>query len=223
MIPGTDGGSRSLTIADGWSPTVDPDCRRVILAIGGGSDRGWSGHRVAWAMGARWWRPRGRMADYRRMLRSRPCRVCRRWFHPHSRIGDRQRVCSATPCQEKRQQDNAAAWRARHPAYGVKRRMRLRELRAAKEEAVDPLELPGPLGELPWEVAQEEFGVQGADFIGHLARLVVRRLQELIRKQSLESTRESSGLRGAGGKEQIRAQAASGHEQAALRGMGPGG
>jgi len=167
----------------------------------------------------------GRRTDgrYRRMLRSRPCRVCHRWFHPHSRIGDGQRVCSAKPCQEKRQQDNAAAWRARHPEYGVKRRMRLRELRAAKEEAVDPLALPGPLGELPWDVAQEQFGVQGADFIGHLARVVLRVAKELMRRQGLESTRESSGLLGGRGKEEIRDQAASGHEQPAFRGMGPGG
>jgi hypothetical protein len=50
--------------------------------------------------------------------------------------------------------------------------MRLRELRAAKGHAVDPLEMPVPLDRLPWDVAQKSFGVQGADFIGYLGRLL---------------------------------------------------
>jgi hypothetical protein len=88
--------------------------------------------------------------------------------------------------------------------------MRLRELRAAKKEAVDPLELPPPLGGLPWEVAQKAFGVQGTDFIGHLGGVILRWAQKSMRQQGPESTRESGGVLESVARKEIPAQAASG-------------
>lgn len=67
----------------------------------------------------------------------------------------------------QRQREDERAWLKRHPAYPVQRRMRLRELRAAKGHPVDPLEMQAPLAKLPWDVAQKQFGVQGAAFRGH--------------------------------------------------------
>jgi hypothetical protein len=57
-------------------------------------------------------------------------------------------------CQKQRQHDNVAAWRQLHPEYRVAQAMRLRERLAAKEQMVDPLEMPAPLSGLPWQVAQ---------------------------------------------------------------------
>jgi hypothetical protein len=43
--------------------------------------------------------------------------------------------------------------------------------------------MPPPLSRLPWELAQEEFGTQGADFIASLGRLVLAHTKDLIRLQ----------------------------------------
>jgi len=67
--------------------------------------------------------------------------------------------------------------------------MRVRELQAARGEAVDPLELPAPLNELPWEVAQKQFGVKGADFIGQMGRVLLKR----AKKQMLTQVTEPQG------------------------------
>ncbi len=61
-----------------------------------------------------------------------------------------------------------------HPEYRVAQAMRLRERLAAKQQVVDPLEMPVPLSGLPWQVAQKHFGVQGADFLAQFGRLLVR-------------------------------------------------
>lgn len=80
-----------------------------------------------------------------------------------------------------------------HPEYRVARLMRLRELRAARGHAVDPLEVPPPLEKLPWQSAQKQFGIQGADFMGHFGRLLHQSVQKQMRGQVHESTRESDG------------------------------
>src|ERR1035438_2848952 len=37
-----------------------------------------------------------------------------------------------------------------------------------------PLRLPAPLNQLPWDVAKDHFGVQGADFIWVMGLLIIR-------------------------------------------------
>jgi hypothetical protein len=120
------------------------------------------------------------------MLKKRPCKICRKWFYPHPRVGDRQRTCSSPACQKKRQQKNVADWHRLHPDYAVKHRMRKRELKQKRGESVDPLELPSPLEQLPWEEAQKQFGTQGADFIGHFGRLLLESAKKQMRTQLVE-------------------------------------
>jgi hypothetical protein len=72
--------------------------------------------------------------------------------------------------------------------------MRLRELRAAKGKPVDPLELPPPLNELPWEEAQKEFGVKGADFLGQFGRVVLKGLKKQLPIQPMDFAGKSVGL-----------------------------
>lgn len=43
---------------------------------------------------------------------------------------------------------------------------------------VDPLVLPPPLSRLPWDIAQETFGVVGSDFLGHLGRVLLTTAQD---------------------------------------------
>jgi hypothetical protein len=106
------------------------------------------------------------------MPRPKPCSICRKWFRPDPRVGERQCVCSAPACQQERQRRNFAAWTQRHPEDAVRRRIAARRRRAAKHEAVDPLVVPAPLSKLPWDVAQKQFEVQGADFIAYLGKVL---------------------------------------------------
>jgi hypothetical protein len=136
------------------------------------------------------------------MLHRKPCAICHHWFTPNVHVGTRQRVCSAPACQEERQQRNRVSWRGRHRDDAVKRRMVARRRRAAKGEAVDPLPMPAPLADLPWDMAQEEFRVQGADFLAHLGRVLLRATKEESRVQAVESMKQSGGVPpGAAGEE----------------------
>ena len=113
------------------------------------------------------------------MLTKRPCCICRRWFVPDRRIGRRQRACSASACQIARRARTQASWRRRNPDYFIAHRVQRRRLRASEAQGdVLPLVLPPPLSQLPWDLAQEEFGVAGTDFLGHLGRVLLVAAQD---------------------------------------------
>ena len=123
------------------------------------------------------------------MLTKRPCRICRRWFVPDRRIGRRQRACSATACQIARRARTQASWRRRNPDYFIAHRMQRRRLTAeAAQVSLLPLVLPPPLSQLPWDLAQEEFGVAGTDFLSHLGRVLLVAAQDQKAAQVLDST-----------------------------------
>jgi hypothetical protein len=116
--------------------------------------------------------------------RKRPCAVCRRWFQPDPRIGARQRVCPERACQVSRRRRQQAEWRKQNPEYFVARRLQARAV-----EARDPeLRLPPPLSRLPWDLAQSQFGAQGADFMAELGRVVVRVRQSQSGVQAPDSS-----------------------------------
>lgn len=129
------------------------------------------------------------------MLTKRPCRICRRWFVPDRRVGRRQRVCSATACQIARRARTQASWRRRNPDYFIAHRVQRRQLKADEARAaVLPLVLPPPLSQLPWDLAQEEFGVAGTDFLGHLGRVLLIAAQDQKAGQVIDRTGETSRL-----------------------------
>ena len=129
------------------------------------------------------------------MLTKRPCRICRRWFVPDRRVGRRQRACSAPTCQTARRARTQASWRRRNPDYFIAHRMQRRGLEAEEAEgAVLPLVLPPPLSQLPWDVAQEAFGVTSTDFLSHLGRVLLVAAQDQKAGQVLDTTGESGGL-----------------------------
>lgn len=148
------------------------------------------------------------------MREKRPCSICRKWFLPHARVKDRQRVCSAAECQIKRRGKTQAAWRDAHPGYFAARRIQERAA-AAELASTQPTEvpteiplapastpstsskpiarpppprMPRPLDGLPWDLAQDQFGAQGADFIGVFGRLLLRASQDQMRSQEAEIT-----------------------------------
>jgi hypothetical protein len=126
------------------------------------------------------------------MLTKRPCCICRRWFVPDGRVGRRQRACSAPTCQTARRARTQASWRRRNPNYFIAHRMQRRRLEAEEAKgAVLPLVLPPPLSQLPWDVAQEAFGLTGTDFLSHLGRVLLVAVQDQKAGQVIDSIGES--------------------------------
>jgi len=92
----------------------------------------------------------------------------------------------------------------RQPGYFIERRLRLRstaardaveaskkcekailegkvpEATSAELRRPPPLRLPGVLGRLPWDLAQDEIGVQTTDWIGLVARVVLFAVKDEI-------------------------------------------
>src|SRR5260370_33149479 len=99
----------------------------------------------------------------------RPWSICRKWFLPEARVRNRQHACGTPEWQASRRQQTQASWRRRNRGYALARRI---DQRAA--EPSEPLRLPAPLDQLPWDVAKDQFGPQGADFIAVMSALIVR-------------------------------------------------
>ena len=117
--------------------------------------------------------------------RKRPCTICRRWFRPSPRVGVRQRACGNPDCQTARRKKTTADWRKRNPGYAIAWRI---DQRAAQTETPDPLRLPAPLNQLPWNFAKDQFGTQGADFIGLMGALMIRTAKDQIRPYLIDPT-----------------------------------
>jgi hypothetical protein len=116
----------------------------------------------------------------------RPCCVCRRWFRPDPRVGSRQRACSQPDCQAARRVQTQKSWRDRNPDYFSARRI---QERGRQDRSPEPLRLPPPLSRLPWDIAQDEFGVKGTDFIGMFGTVLLRAAQDQFKAYRIESTR----------------------------------
>lgn len=134
------------------------------------------------------------------VARKRPCCICHRWFRPDNRVGSRQQACSKPKCQSFRRRKKQAAWRARNPDYFSGRRI---QARGACDEPPEPLRLPSPLNQLPWDIAQSEFGVQGADFIGVMGALLVRSTQSQLKSYLIDSKADATTLLGLAAQSQI--------------------
>ena len=140
-------------------------------------------------------------------MKKRPCRICQKWFHPDPRVGRRQRACKIPECRKEWRCKTQAAWCARQPEYFIERRLRLRSIAArdaaaasekcekavlegkipestkAESRRPPPLRFSGVLGRLPWDLAQDEIGVQTTDWIGLVARVVLFAAKDEIRQK----------------------------------------
>ena len=112
------------------------------------------------------------------MLRKRPCRICRRWFTIDRRVGRRQRACSSPACQRARRDVTQQVWRRRNPDYFHARRLHDRLLAVVADTPPAPMVLPPPLSSLPWDLAQDEFGLTGTDFLGQMSRVLLNAAQD---------------------------------------------
>jgi len=132
--------------------------------------------------------------------RKRPCTICRRWFRPDARVGPRQRACRQAECQTARRKKTQAKWRATNPDYGVGYRI---QQRGAREQPPEPLRLPPPLTQLPWDLAKDQFGAKGADFIGVMGTLILRAAKDQWRVYGLDPNGVAGTLPAAPAKDQI--------------------
>ena len=119
--------------------------------------------------------------------RKRPCTICRRWFRPGPRAGDRQRACDAPECQAGRRQKTQARWRNRNRDYAIGWRIDRRVAQA--QQPPELLRLPAPLNQLPWDVAKDQFGAKGADFIGVMGSLILRVAKDQFKAYLIDPTR----------------------------------
>jgi hypothetical protein len=153
--------------------------------------------------------------------RKRPCCICRHWFFPDNRVGRRQHTCGRPDCQRKRHLKMQAGWRALNPDYFSGRRIQARMVadppssppaqsgRSSPPASSAPptsspptssrppasLRLRAPLNRLPWDIAQSEFGPQGADFIGIMAGLLLHETQSEIAAYRVEIATVTEKLR----------------------------
>ena len=127
------------------------------------------------------------MAD----AQKKPCCICRRWFRPDPRVGSRQRACREPDCQVARRKKKQKAWRERNPDYFIARRI---QDRSRQDRPPEPLRLPPPLSHLPWDIAQSQFGIEGADFIGIMGTLLLRSAQSQFSAYVIEDARLPSTL-----------------------------
>ena len=63
--------------------------------------------------------------------------------------------------------------------------------------------MPAPLSRLPWDLAKDEFGGQGADFIGAFGRLLVVVAKDEMKPQAADIAMESGGLSRGAAKDEI--------------------
>jgi hypothetical protein len=154
----------------------------------------------------------------------RPCRICKKWFSPDPRLGDRQKTCGTPECQRQWHIRKCAEWnlKNRFCARESYLRGRLEFLASSSHspssqspsQASPPPLNPSPQRvsplDYPPKVVQEVIGAQQLVIIEYIVRLLLRRVQEVIKPQlpgmqadfgllPPESISRGDGLRAAGG------------------------
>jgi hypothetical protein len=93
-----------------------------------------------------------------------------------------------------------ARWRGKNPEYAAGYRI---QQRGAQAQAPEALRLPPPLSQLPWDLAKDEFGQKGSDFIGVMGSLLVRTAKDQFRAYLIDPTKVLATLPPPAGKDQL--------------------
>ena len=133
----------------------------------------------------------------------KPCCICRRWFRPDVRIGSRQRTCGRPECQAALRKKTQASWRSCNPGYALAWRI---QFRSESKPPPKSIHLPTPLSKLPWDVAQEEFGIKGAAFVGIMGGLMLRSIKDQIKRQPIDLSGDPRTLPLVAAKDEMPAQ-----------------
>lgn len=135
----------------------------------------------------------------KRPARKRPCRICRRWFLPNPRLKDRQMTCGDSECQKQWHRRKCAQWNRANVDYFRSNYLQ-KKLDAATEPggASKPFEpISKRVGQrpksrlrsgLPLEYVQEVIGLEHLIIIEYLAQHLVRRFQEVFKRQVFVNT-----------------------------------
>ena len=118
--------------------------------------------------------------------KKRPCTICRQWFQPEPQVIARQRCCKNPVCRAALRKKTQASWRDRNPEYAATWRL---DQRANQTKPTEPLRVPKPLDQLPWNVAKDEFSPYCIDFIGVALTLILRAAKDEIRSYLIDPTR----------------------------------
>jgi len=125
-----------------------------------------------------------------RHLSKRPCRVCKRWFKPDARLGDRQKTCGDAACKREWHRRKCAEWNDKNSEY-AKVNVLQRRIEAAKSR---PASSGGPRSLLPQRYAKEVIEVQLVVILEYLGQQLLRRLQEVIKRQAVVNIKQSGRL-----------------------------
>ena len=66
------------------------------------------------------------------------------------------------------------------------------------------LRVPAPLTQLPWDLAKDEFGAKGADFLGVVSTLLLRSAKDQLQAYGVEHTGVPGTLPPSAAKDQMR-------------------
>ena len=125
-------------------------------------------------------------------LSKRPCRICRRWFAPDPRLKDRQKTCGDAACMREWHRRKCKQWNEDNSAYFKANflHLKLEDVKGQVEGRVcgnreqgRSRPAGGHRGVLPPEVVQEVMGAQTYVIIEYLAQQLLRRFQEVMRRQ----------------------------------------
>jgi hypothetical protein len=81
--------------------------------------------------------------------------------------------------------------------------------RSQQDRPPEPLRLPPPLSRLPWDIAQSQFGIQGADFIGVMGTVLLRAAQSQFEAYVIDTRGPADALAAELPQSQIRPAAES--------------
>ena len=125
-----------------------------------------------------------------RIVKKRPCRICRRWFRPDPRVGDDQMTCGDLKCKKDWHRRKCAEWNRKNREYY--REIYLKKKILATEEknqkgTIEQDKTPRTrfrLG-LPCEEIQEAMGLKQLVIIEYIIQVLMKRFQEVIKVQPI--------------------------------------
>jgi hypothetical protein len=134
----------------------------------------------------------------KRNIKKRPCRICKKWFLSDPRIGDRQKTCGTPECQRQWHNRKCAEWNLKNRACAQENYLRGRLELLAPTSNLPPTSPPPPPSPTPSKqslqgvspldysrkVVQAVMGVQQLIIIEHIVRLLMRRVQAVIKAQT---------------------------------------
>lgn len=130
--------------------------------------------------------------------RKRPCRICKRWFRPDPRLKDRQMTCGEEACKREWHRRKCAEWNKENSEQIKRERLagRLKSIGSTRSSTTvpdPPRSDPATFQTVPqaqhfWSQAQEVIAAQLSVMFEYLLRQLLKRTQEVMRRQPFVNT-----------------------------------